>query len=492
MIKRSLLAAIIACVMVLTVGFSFAPKASAQTAAASAATVSIEQLQQMVVNLQKMIVQVLQLIAQMHQQPSTAVCGNGKCETGETAITCPQDCGTVSLCAALGQTCPTDTTTNPASLCCAGSSCQQNTTTGSWNCVKTAYPVCGNGKCEIGETAASCLADCNVSTGCVGEGQYVIASKLVGVDSTPVGPQNCCAGLTKYMGGGSEWVQNGVCVKFDHSGMNANYLCVKCGDGICNSAAGENVCNCPADCGSTTCVTEGNKVFAYPGAAECCAGLTEISVYSVCIGPSSTNSSGLSSAPVAMPMTGAVCTKCGNGICGPGENQCNCPQDCGNFTSCAKEDEIFSDANEQCCAGLVRNGMTPISCLPGQTCLSKFICAKPGNQDSQRMSAMRQLVSAQEMYYGSSSSNSYLQCGSNCSANFYPSSIGNYLASTPQDPANVAPYVYTGLDNSAASNSQLYCYYAKLEAGGYYTASQAGNYKRSTPPTTFGECATAN
>ena len=33
----------------------------------------------------------------------------------------------------------------------------------------------------------------------------------------------------------------------------------------------------------------------------------------------------------AIPMCDCeVCTKCGDGICGKGENHCNCPQDCKN------------------------------------------------------------------------------------------------------------------------------------------------------------------
>jgi len=73
--------------------FALVPQtARAQSAAVSVTNLTIEQLQQMVLNLQKMIAQIAQLIAQMHQQPSAVVCGNGKCETGETNDSCPKDC----------------------------------------------------------------------------------------------------------------------------------------------------------------------------------------------------------------------------------------------------------------------------------------------------------------------------------------------------------------------------------------------------------------
>jgi hypothetical protein len=29
---------------------------------------------------------------------------------------------------------------------------------------------------------------------------------------------------------------------------------------------------------------------------------------------------------------GSVCTYCGNGVCGDGENWCNCPKDCSRFS----------------------------------------------------------------------------------------------------------------------------------------------------------------
>jgi len=68
-----------------------------------------------------------------------AVCGNGKCEAGETASNCAKDCGGPAVCGngkcEAGETkttCPTD----------CGS------------------PVCGNGICDAGETTASCSKDC--------------------------------------------------------------------------------------------------------------------------------------------------------------------------------------------------------------------------------------------------------------------------------------------------------------------------------------------
>jgi hypothetical protein len=69
------------------------------------------------------------------------------------------------------------------------------------------------------------------------------------------------------------------------------------------------------------CIPEGGAYLDYPGAPTCCAGLEWISL--------STRSG-----PYCIPATGGTgdasgyCTACGDGICLPPENRCNCPEDC--------------------------------------------------------------------------------------------------------------------------------------------------------------------
>ncbi len=108
----------------------------------------------------------------------SAYCGNGKCEPGETATTCPGDCQTAghfcdstcgsgnglpngdpaqcfcdAECAQYGDCCNAQGT-GPAGTKCVGSTCSGCTTA-------STAAVCGNGKCEAGETAATCAGDCS-------------------------------------------------------------------------------------------------------------------------------------------------------------------------------------------------------------------------------------------------------------------------------------------------------------------------------------------
>lgn len=98
-------------------------------------------------------------------------------------------------------------------------------------------------------------------------------------------------------------------------------ICANCGNDVCG--LGENKCNCPADCGVVpnlpTCVDEGEQGGTMASVVEkrklknCCSGLSKLPIV----------------AAGADLDTLFVCGKCGNGVCGWGENYENCVQDCG-------------------------------------------------------------------------------------------------------------------------------------------------------------------
>lgn len=120
-------------------------------------------------------------------------------------------------------------------------------------------------------------------------------------------------------------------------------------------------------------------------------------------------------------------------------------------------------------------------------------------RDERRKADMESLLSAQESWHAANGK--YYTCGlygGDCGGKpyGYPTQIGGE-GETSQDPLYNGTsavcgrdYVYCGLNN--ASYSHFFCYYAKLEGGGYYTASHAGNFMRSTAPKIFEECAVAD
>ena len=120
-------------------------------------------------------------------------------------------------------------------------------------------------------------------------------------------------------------------------------------------------------------------------------------------------------------------------------------------------------------------------------------------KDDQRKADMEKLVEAQKAWFAANGK--YYTCGlggGDCGGKLhgYPTQIGEYLTATPKDPSGItsgtcgSSYIYCGLNN--APYSHFFCYYAKLEGGGYYTASHEGNFLRQTPPKIFEECAAAN
>lgn len=105
--------------------------------------------------------------------------------------------------------------------------------------------------------------------------------------------------------------------------------------------------------------------------------------------------------------------------------------------------------------------------------------ARRSARDAVRKADMRQLISAQQMYYGTNDS-FYVSAA-------YPTSIGEFMPSTPRDPGTGT---YNTIDNSG--NTQQFCYWATLETTPvtYYTSSHAGNFTKTVAPTTLVNCAT--
>jgi hypothetical protein len=178
--------------------------------------------------------------------------------------------------------------------------------------------VCGDAACDsLYENSANCPQDCSISTrssttfpdqGCAKEGET--AGHYVD------DPPQCCPGLAKIVDEPRPDGRGGC--GLTPAGF---MICVKCGDGTCG--IGENYCNCPKDCANseTDCVKEGERIRGNGenSGMKCCAGLAEvfdqweIDPAGKCL---------------SLDNYGYYCLKCGNGLCGAGENKCNCPQDC--------------------------------------------------------------------------------------------------------------------------------------------------------------------
>lgn len=155
-----------------------------------------------------------------------------------------------------------------------------------------------------------------VDVGCVGEDESI--------PSMSINPKNrehmateCCGGLTVI-----EWpkIYDENCDFTGIVGYPAG-VCTKCGNGLCEYP--ETKCNCPEDCVEGECYTEGESfdLLETPN-ATCCSGLTQITM-SVPEEPI-----GKEDYCVAPSCPCYICTECGDGTCGKGENWCNCPDDC--------------------------------------------------------------------------------------------------------------------------------------------------------------------
>ncbi len=109
--------------------------------------------------------------------------------------------------------------------------------------------------------------------------------------------------------------------------------------------------------------------------------------------------------------------------------------------------------------------------------------ARKSARDAVKKTDMRQIVSAQELYYANTS-DAYATAAN--WAGIVTTGIGTYMTKMPVPPQG--SYVWV----SNAADAQKFCAYATLETPSspttYYTASQAGNFTCSDAAPTLADC----
>ncbi len=263
------------------------------------------------------------------------LCGDGKCEAGESNATCPQDCKQANLCG------------NGA--CDAGeqTSCPKDCPTG---------PVCGNGTCESGESTNTCPQDCAPKDVCGDlKCSGAESSTSCGFDCSKVAAQlGGCLG-SKCSAQLSACQKDTSCVTEVGKSLNCAESCPQL-DSACLSQCSSNLSNLPAGFNLVVCAGNQGCVPQGPvcGDGKCESGETASSCAKDCGGGGN----------------------CGDGKCSKGETWNSCAKDCGGTgtfgpkacwdTGCVKETSACK-AHHVCAGqmGCLKND------LDGNTCVTK-------------------------------------------------------------------------------------------------------------------------
>jgi len=235
-------------------------------------------------------------------------CGNGLCETGEDPLTCPQDCPGVCGNGVLepGEQCD-DANTKNGDGCSA--TCQVES-------------FCGNGLCESGENALNCPQDCPAVCG-----DGVLEAGEQCDDGNTANGDGCSAGCALEVLCG-----NGVCDASEDPLSCPQDCAAVCGNGTLepgeqcddgNTTSGDGcsaTCQVEQFCGNGLC-EHGEDPLICPEDCRAVCGNGAVEPGEQCDDGNTTSGDGCSA-------TCQVEQSCGNGVCGPGENPLTCPEDC--------------------------------------------------------------------------------------------------------------------------------------------------------------------
>jgi len=198
----------------------------------------------------------------------------------------------------------------------------------------TPNPQCGNGKCDSGETKASCPSDCGSTSPYCGNGTCESGETKASCPSD-------CGSTSPYCG-------NGTCDSGETKtscpsdcGSTIPY----CGNGKCES--GETAGNCASDCGGvdpTTCMQQkcASQISACQSNSGCSAILTclqncqDQNCANSCLSKANSQAQSLFMAAndCAAQCSSTSTPKCGDGQCNGTETKTSCPTDCGSAGYC--------------------------------------------------------------------------------------------------------------------------------------------------------------
>ena len=349
---------------------------------------------------------------------SSAFCGNGVCDAGETYGSCVDCrgaigtgtcstqaslCTTIAQCTGAGYFWCANTNlcyaTQASSPCfttpgvCGDRICSGTETTSNCpaDCGSASTETCGNGFCGSSETAVSCPADCGVATGCGSRVTQATCTTAPGCTwyvppaaGTAAGAGSCVIAGSTGSTTGTCSTQASTCLTQATCTAAAYFWCAStnscyatqatnpcstsvgvCGDHICQS--NETVALCPADCSTAAGCASNLTQSGCTG-----AGCTWYAALGYCILPGS--NTGTCATQASLCTTQSACTSAAYFWC-PSTNLCYtsqasnpCSAVCGDHICSSTETpsscsaDCGSASTETCGNGFCGSGETATSC----------------------------------------------------------------------------------------------------------------------------------